>query len=63
MVKLKNIILGVIFIILVVTNFTRIDHASHSVSDTLINGVPETAIILLIGVIVYITLNTRKKFL
>ena len=61
MVKLKNVILSVIFIVLAVINFIRIDRTSHSVSDTLINAVPQTASMFLIGFIVYSILNAGKK--
>ena len=38
----------IMFIALIVFNFIRIDRHSHSVSDTLINFVPETIILGLI---------------
>lgn len=38
----------VIFIALTVWNFRRIDAVSHSVSDTLINFVPETGVLVLV---------------
>jgi hypothetical protein len=45
-----------IFVALIVLNFERIDGASHSVSDTLINVVPETGVLALILIAVcYLT--------
>ncbi len=40
------------FIVLMVLNFLRLDIPSHSASDTLINFIPETAVmvLLLIGI-------------
>lgn len=37
-----------IFIVLITLNAVRIDSSSHSVSDTLINFIPETAVLVLI---------------
>jgi hypothetical protein len=37
--------------VLVIADFVRIDSASHSVSDTLINWVPQTAVIVLLAVV------------
>lgn len=36
---------------LTAANFVRIDSASHSASDTLLNWVPETAVLLVLGVV------------
>ena len=41
-----------IFIVLIVLNFNRVDGGSRSVSDTLINFIPETAVLVLILIVV-----------
>lgn len=40
------------FILLVIGNFIRIDRRSHSVSDTLINFVPQTFILIIFLLII-----------
>ncbi len=45
-----------IFIGLIVVNFYRLDSHSHSVSDTLLNFIPETAVLVLVLILIcYIT--------
>jgi amino acid transporter len=45
-----------LYIAIVVANFLRIDASSHSVSDTLINFVPQTILLMLVLIgICYIT--------
>ena len=48
-----------VFIGLAVLNFLRIDSKSHSVSDTLINFVPQTIILILL--FIYICRKTGEK--
>lgn len=48
-----------VFVVLVTLNFYRIDSASHSASDTLINFVPETAV--LAAILVLICWKTGEK--
>ena len=42
-------VLAAAIIVASVANFVRIDSASHSASDTLINWVPQTAILVVVG--------------
>ncbi len=42
-------VLAAVIIVASVANFVRIDSASHSASDTLINWVPPTAILVVVG--------------
>jgi hypothetical protein len=46
---LRWIVAGVA-IVLAVADFVRIDSGSHSVSDTLINWVPQAALILVVAI-------------
>ena len=48
-----------VFIVLIVLNFLRIDSQSHSVSDTLINAIPETIVLVL--VLIFISWKTGEK--
>lgn len=41
-----------VFLVLMFLNFFRIDSASHSGSDTLINFIPQTAILVLLLIVV-----------
>ncbi|MGZ5384199.1 MAG: hypothetical protein ACXWH0_09475 [Acidimicrobiia bacterium] len=43
-------VLVVMIVVLCVVNFVRIDSVSNSASDTLINWVPQTAILAVVGV-------------
>jgi hypothetical protein len=42
-------VLAVVAVVLVAADFVRIDSASHSVSDTLINWLPQSAVIVFIA--------------
>ena len=48
-----------VFIALIVLNFLRIDTQSHSVSDTLINAIPETVALILL--LIFICWKTGEK--
>ena len=48
-----------VFIVLIVFNFNRIDSGSHSGSDTLINFIPETAV--LVAILLAICYLTGEK--
>ena len=41
-----------VIIIVSIANFVRVDSASHSASDTLINWVPQTAILVIVGLVI-----------
>ncbi|MSR70518.1 hypothetical protein EXS62_00545 [Candidatus Kaiserbacteria bacterium] len=47
-----------LFLVLMLANFYRIDSSSHSVSDTLINFIPQTA--LLVAALWYIAHKTGE---
>lgn len=51
------------FVAVIVWNFFRIDSASHSVSDTLINYIPQTALALLVLVFVCIWTGEPPKWM
>lgn len=51
-----------VFVVLIVLNFLRIDSASHSGSDTLINWVPQTLILVLVLVGVCYLTGEKPRF-
>lgn len=51
-----------IFIILLVLNFNRIDSASHSGSDTLINFIPQTVVLALILILICIKTGEKPRW-
>ncbi len=52
-----------LFIALMVWNFFRIDSNSHSVSDTLLNFIPETAVLVLILIAICAATGERPKWM
>jgi hypothetical protein len=52
-------VLAVVITVASVANFARIDSASHSASDTLINWVPQTAILVVVGLAIAIAARWR----
>jgi len=61
--KLENwggLLLAVLFIILSVLNFFRIDSVSHSASDTLRPFIIQTLILLMIFMLVYLSAFKKK---
>lgn len=51
------------FVAVIAWNFFRIDAASHSVSDTLINFIPQTALALILLIIVCIWKGEPAKWM
>jgi hypothetical protein len=44
-----DFLLGAVMLVVSIANFVRIDSVSHSASDTLLNWVPQTAILVVAG--------------
>ena len=56
-----KISLFLVFILLEISNFIRIDQNSHSASDALINFIPQTAFLYLIFLTLYYIIKDKKN--
>lgn len=52
--------LAAVIIIVSLANFARIDSASHSASDTLINWIPQTSTLLFVGLVLVSVFRRRR---